>query len=415
MPVAWATGAEKVMKRQASSVIPSLSAGFIAYTNAQRILSITGTFFTAALLIVLLRCYVRVVMLRVFGKDDYMMVVSTVFATISFACFVIETQNGLGNHLMVLLMDVNMYKTFAKVLYVHSLMVMVGLSCVKISIAFSLLRLSATKQQTRFLQVTIIFIVAITLACAGTLIFQCLPVEAAWDSSLRPAPLGTGNARCYNNTTFRNLGLMNSVFNIITDILFATLPIPLIWKLQINMRTKMSLIVVLSFGWFACAAGIVKAAQQYTVVDDPDWSVNDSFNVWNYIELTIGIVAASLPALKPLFNWALQTVSAISSGGRTKGTGRPSAYTGAHSLGYHNMESQHDKGIPMHSIRSRRETITEPSYPYSVQVSTQHSQLSGRADKEAWDVINSKDSNESTRPFDLGPKDISVTTEVRIT
>ncbi|KAJ4352121.1 uncharacterized protein N0V89_007467 [Didymosphaeria variabile] len=116
MPVSHATGAEKGLKRQASSVILSLTLEDIAYTNAQRILSITGTFFTAALSIVLLRCYVRVVMLRVFGKDDYMMVVSMVFATISFACFVIETQNGLGNHLMVLLMDANMYKKFAKML-----------------------------------------------------------------------------------------------------------------------------------------------------------------------------------------------------------------------------------------------------------------------------------------------------------
>ncbi|OAG02010.1 uncharacterized protein CC84DRAFT_1046309, partial [Paraphaeosphaeria sporulosa] len=264
-----------------------------------------------ALLIVILRCYVRITMLRVFGKDDYVMVVSTMFAAATFVCFIIETHNGLGNHLMVLLMDANMYKSFAKTLYVHSLMVMVGISCVKISIAFSLLRLSATKRQTRFLQCAIIFIISITLVCAGTLIFQCFPVEAAWDSSLRPAPLGTGSAHCFNNTTFRNLGLMNSLFNIITDVLFATLPIPLIWKLQINMRTKISLVVVLSLGWFACAAAIVKAAQQYTVLDDPDWTVHDSFNVWNYIELTVGIIAASLPALKPLFHWALNTVSAL--------------------------------------------------------------------------------------------------------
>lgn len=111
---------------------------------------------------------------------------------------------------MMLMMDPNMYKNFARILYVHSLLVMVGLSCVKVSVAFSLLRLSANKRQTRFLWGAIAFIIAITIACAGTLIFQCFPVEAAWDSSLRPAPMGTGTAHCYSNTTFRNIGLMNS-------------------------------------------------------------------------------------------------------------------------------------------------------------------------------------------------------------
>lgn len=78
MPVAWATGVEKTLKRQAFGTKPSLTPEYMAYSNAQRILSITGTFFTAALIIVLLRCYVRAVMLRVFGKDDYMMVVAMV-------------------------------------------------------------------------------------------------------------------------------------------------------------------------------------------------------------------------------------------------------------------------------------------------------------------------------------------------
>lgn len=204
------------------------------------------------------------------------------------------------------------------------------------------------------------------------------------------------------------------VFNIVTDILFATLPIPLVWKLKINIRTKISLIVILSLGWFACGAAIVKAAQQYTVLDDPDWSVNDSFNVWNYIELTIGILAASLPALKPLFNWALDTARGYSSNGRTNGKFRPSAYAAAHSLGYHNMASQENRSIPMRSLRGEGERTNRSRDPYSVQVSTNHPEHSGKADKDAWDIVNAKDSTESINSLGPGPKDIMMTTEVRI-
>jgi hypothetical protein len=140
-----------------------------------------------------------------------------------------------------------------KLQYIQSIVIMVGISAVKVSIAFCLLRLSVQKWYTRILYGGTAFIVLMTTACAGTLILQCLPVRASWDMSLRPPPYGTGHAKCYSTypvhtrthrkyadsnlgylglTTFRNLGLMNSSFNIVTDVLFASLPIPLIWQLQ---------------------------------------------------------------------------------------------------------------------------------------------------------------------------------------
>lgn len=203
------------------------------------------------------------------------------------------------------------------------------------------------------------------------------------------------------------------MFNILTDVLFAILPIPLIWKLQINKRTRITLIAVLSLGWFACAAATLKAVLQYTVPDDPDWTVHDSFNVWNYIELTVGIVAASLPSLKPLFHWALHTVNAISSSGRTRSPGVHSVYVGARSLGYCNM-SQDSKGIQMQSINGKGTAQGGPKRPYNVHVTTHKSHGSLEADQEAWDVVKAKESTESTSPIIMGPKDIMLTTEIHI-
>ena len=106
-----------------------------------------------------------------------------------------------------------MYAQFAKMLYIHSIIIMVGISSVKISIAFFLLRLTGIASRTpysRFLYGVVAFIVLLTLGCAGSLIFQCLPIEATWNYMLRQPPIGTGTAKCYSNTVFRNLGLMNS-------------------------------------------------------------------------------------------------------------------------------------------------------------------------------------------------------------
>jgi hypothetical protein len=58
--------------------MPPLTPEYIAYTNASQIMAITSTFFAIALLVVLLRCYVRITMLKVFGIDDWIMVFAMV-------------------------------------------------------------------------------------------------------------------------------------------------------------------------------------------------------------------------------------------------------------------------------------------------------------------------------------------------
>lgn len=128
----------------------------------------------------------------------------------TFACFKIRTDLGLGRHMAVLFFDLPKFAELTKVQYVQSITMMVGISAVKISIAFCLLRLSVQRLYARILYGSIVFLILMTIACAGTLIFQCLPVEAAWDLSLRGPPFGTGNAKCYSMEVFRNLGLMNS-------------------------------------------------------------------------------------------------------------------------------------------------------------------------------------------------------------
>ncbi|KAL9618497.1 MAG: hypothetical protein Q9160_006816 [Pyrenula sp. 1 TL-2023] len=71
---------------------------------------------------------------------------------------------------------------------------------------------------------------------------------------------------------------------------------------------------VLGLGFFASAAGVVKSIYQYNFFSTLDWSFHDSFMVWAFIELNIGIIAASLPSLKPLFNWLLKTARTLGSG-----------------------------------------------------------------------------------------------------
>lgn len=183
------------------------------------------------------------------------------------------------------------------------------------------------------------------IACAGTLIFSCTPVSASWNHSLQRLP----STRCFSAKTFSSIGLFNSIINILTDFIFAVLPIPIVVKLKVNLRTKCTLVFVLSLGFVACAAGIAKAQTQTTFMDNPDPYWHDGFMVWNMVELCLGILAASLPALKPLFSSILAssaTMLGMSSGG-----------------GYRSKSRAHHTG---HSWQhpSTSHIIMDPSHPF---------------------------------------------------
>jgi hypothetical protein len=63
--------------------------------------------------------------------------------------------------------------------------------------------------------------------------------------------------------------------------------------------------------------------------------------IWNYVELTVGIIAGSLPALKPLFTRMLNAARERTTAGTDKvsGHGRPNT------LGYHRQSDRSKSGI----------------------------------------------------------------------
>lgn len=88
--------------------------------------------------------------------------------------------------------------------FFHSLLVMTGISLVKISIAFFLFRLVNERWYKHFLTGMVVFLVLFTISCAGTLIFSCIPVSAYWDFAERKT------AKCFSNATFTGIGMYNS-------------------------------------------------------------------------------------------------------------------------------------------------------------------------------------------------------------
>ena len=69
-------------------------------------------------------------------------------------------------------------------------------------------------------------------------IFQCVPVQAFWDKSIQ-------NPKCQD---IRASALGTGIANMILDIMLLIIPLPMIWKLQVSRRIKVSLTGIFMLG-----------------------------------------------------------------------------------------------------------------------------------------------------------------------
>jgi len=122
---------------------------YLDESNVSFILSLTGTFAVAALLVVILRMYVRIYMLRFVGFDDWTMILAALMALATFVCLCGESAYGMGRH--VEWQQPWMFEPLFRWLFAHGIIVMLGVVLVKISVAFFLMRIMLKKNWQIFL------------------------------------------------------------------------------------------------------------------------------------------------------------------------------------------------------------------------------------------------------------------------
>ncbi|PLB47480.1 hypothetical protein P170DRAFT_385163 [Aspergillus steynii IBT 23096] len=354
-------------------------------SRAPHILSIVGALTGLSALLVFLRCYVRLFILRKFHLEDGFMIASLACAVGLLGCFVGESHHGVGSWSK----DISPADSakLDEFMFYHAIVIVLGISLVKISIGFFLLRFTSQNRILKwFIVGTLVFLALFTIACILALVFQCWPVEAAWDVELKK----TG--KCYSVDAYLRIGQFNSAINIITDFIFATLPVFMFAQIQVNKRTKLSVMGILSLGYFACAAGIVKTVLQSRVFGDTESYRESQYLIWNFVELAVGIIAASFPTIKPLVKSFIGSTISLTSGRRTKRTG--------HGYGYHNQS-----GYAMHSM-SRSHPDREDQ-KYAVHIGSVADRTSGSSEEN----LTAKPSAPSFPPHIMQTTEVTVQSE----
>lgn len=106
-----------------------------------------------------------------------------------------------------------------------------AISAAKISIVSSYFRIFPYKRFHQCLWVILAVTIAFLIASVVATIFICRPVSAAWDPSVR-TPMS-----CYR---FIDVLYANAIFNVATDIILCTAPLPYFLRLNLPLKQKIS-------------------------------------------------------------------------------------------------------------------------------------------------------------------------------
>ncbi|KAF2179166.1 GPCR, PTH11-type [Zopfia rhizophila CBS 207.26] len=266
--------------------------------------------------VITLRTYVRLTMKKSakgWGWDDTFAVLgygafltSSIFA-VKAAFYGLGTPDAkLNQFLMVRCAE---YMLYSQILY--------GLSMpfVKASVVFTLLRFT-TQKKYRWTLYVMQFIASV-MAIIGILasLLYCRPVQGYWNPLL---------GKCGNFMVVVNIGYAWTAVGIVTDWCCAILPWFVVRKLQMSKRSKVTIIIILGLGAVASTATIVRAPYlKYYLVQENRLYWNGHISIWCILESGIGIIAASLPALRSLF---IKYLESTRYGSGNKSTSSKSGY-----------------------------------------------------------------------------------------
>ncbi|KXG51088.1 uncharacterized protein PGRI_066600 [Penicillium griseofulvum] len=150
------------------------------------------------------------------------------------------------------------------------------------------------------------------LATALSLLLSCQPFHAFWQ--INPDP---GNI-C-QPTKSHVYVFVCVVLNIVTDLYLLSIPLPLLWTVNLNLKRKIPLMVLFSGATFVMLAGIIRAAT--IMKSSPDGA--ESGSQWACRETFVSIVVSNLPIIQPLIRKGFNKIGLShvfsSSGGKTSG------------------------------------------------------------------------------------------------
>ncbi|KAJ6094200.1 hypothetical protein N7467_003045 [Penicillium canescens] len=159
-------------------------------------------------------------------------------------------------------------------------------------------------------------ILAVTwIATQLSLLLSCQPFHAFWQISPNPGKF----CQPTNSPVYV---LVVVILNIITDIYLLSIPLPLLWTVNISLKRKVPLMALFSGAAFVITASIIRAV---TIMSSgPDGA--EAGSKWACRETFVSIVVSNLPIIQPLLRKGFKKIGLsqlFSSSGKPSGQSYP--------------------------------------------------------------------------------------------
>ncbi|BCS04486.1 putative integral membrane protein Pth11-like [Aspergillus luchuensis] len=223
--------------------------------------------------------------------DDYLMIIALLF---KYGCSIgvtILLWNGLGCHInMIPQKNLTVY---FKIGWSNSFVYTLCVMFIKLSILAVYKRLFAARSMKIAANVVAVIVVlwAVSISIGGVL--NCVPVQKFWD---RPVP-----GHCVNTVGYY---YGQQIPNILTDVVLLIMPLKSVWELPISKTQRLLLSGVFLVGILTLIFDILRLVAMIQLTQaGPDITYNQvPVVVWTCMEAAVGITAACMSHIRPLFN-----------------------------------------------------------------------------------------------------------------
>ncbi|GKT89367.1 integral membrane protein [Colletotrichum tofieldiae] len=253
-----------------------------------QVLAVAVLFFVLCWIAVGLRIYCRGWIIRSLGVDDKLMIGLMLIFTVYLITQIQGVRYGTGRHRIDLSPEHN--RDALMYWYICELLYIISTCLLKISVGYFLLRVSVRRTHIWILRVLML----------GTVLFGSTYFFMTHTDFLEQSPRAEG--KCFSNRVVLIMTYTASIINCLADWAFGILPLFIVWSLSLPKRTRFLAFGILSFAAIGSAATVIRSVYIPTLLDGDDflWATTD-VALWSTVEPGIGITAASIATLRPLW------------------------------------------------------------------------------------------------------------------
>ncbi|OAA49283.1 hypothetical protein NOR_01206 [Metarhizium rileyi] len=224
------------------------------------------------------------------GMDDMTIVISFACTLAVQILMMFSVKYGFGQHLHHLSHDDRLM--CLKLFYVAQIFYKITINLTKASIVLLYLRIFVQRWFRICCYVLLGLFVAYMIATVAASIWQCNPIEGAWDKSMKPTCISL------TKNWYANAG-----YSIATDVLILCLPMQPIWKSKLPINQKRALMIVFALGGFVTITSIMRATTLRFSTTSPDPTYDITSTLWTMIEENVAIICACLPMCRIVLAW----------------------------------------------------------------------------------------------------------------